>query len=121
MAGLVVVDGTHVYRAYEWVKSETAFVGKHVRVTGVVTKAAPDPMLQSVMGPHVQPEKIELADGETAENPAPIALPTPPMVSTMPAFAPHLDRYVAVNATVDSVLVKPGGWGAVILKLADGA
>ncbi|MGZ3422953.1 MAG: hypothetical protein ACXVEF_38965 [Polyangiales bacterium] len=120
MTTIVLSDGTLVSRAYGWVKAETAFVNKRVRVTGVVTKGAPDPMLQSVGGPHVQPEKIELAEGESPAIPAPTKLPTPPMVSSMPGFAPHVDRWVAVTATVDSVLSTAGSWGAVILKLSDG-
>jgi hypothetical protein len=120
MTTIVLSDGTHVYRAYGWMKAETAFVNKRVKVTGVITKGAPDPMMQSVGGPHVQPEKIELAEGETASVPAPTVLPTPPMVTSMPGFAPHVDRWVAVNATVDSVLTTPASFGAVILKLPDG-
>jgi hypothetical protein len=120
MTTIVLSDGTHVYRSYGWVKAETAFVNKKVRVTGVVTKGAPDPMLQSVGGPHVVPESIELAEGESPANPAPSALPTPPMVSTFTGFAPHVGRWVAVSGTVDSVLTTAGGWGVALLKLSDG-
>lgn len=120
MTTVLLSDGTHVYRSYRWVKAETAFVGKKVKVTGVVTKGPPDPSLQAILGPHVVPERIELAEGEAPTIPAPSALPTPAMVSTLPGFAPHVGRWVAVNGTVDSVLSTAGGWGVAILKLSDG-
>src|SRR3954452_25341804 len=63
MTTIVLSDATHVSRSYGWVRAETAFVNKRVKVTGVITKGPPDPMMQSISGPHVQLESIELASG----------------------------------------------------------
>jgi len=119
MTTIVLADGTHVYRAYGPVKSELAFVSHKVRVTGIITKGPPDPMMQSVGGPHVDLESLRLEDGETLNVPAQI--PTPPLVTTMAGFARYEGRWVAVNAKLDAVLSSAGPWGSAIVMLSDGS
>ncbi|MBK7401032.1 MAG: hypothetical protein IPJ34_33455 [Myxococcales bacterium] len=117
---IVLSDGVFLHRGFGVIPSELGFVNKLVKVTGVVMKTAPDPHVQTVGGPRVQVETIELAPGETAVTPAPTVVPAPPMLTTLPPLSTQEGRWVAVNATVDSVLVTTSPWGAAILKLSDG-
>lgn len=117
---IVLSDGAFLHRGFGVIPSELGFVNKLVKVTGVVTKTAHGPQVQTVGGPRVQVETIDLAPGEVAISPAPTVLPAPPLLTTLPPISTQEGRWVAVNATVDSVLVTTSPWGAAILKLSDG-
>jgi hypothetical protein len=119
MTAIVLADGTFVWRAYGAVKSELGYASRKVRVTGVVTKGPPDPFVQAVSGPHVKLENITLENGELA--PPANALPTPPMVTTMPGFASHAGRWVAVNGVVEALVRGAGAvWADAQVRLSDG-
>ncbi len=120
-AYVVLVDGTRVIRSYGPVLAELAFANRRVRVTGSVTLGPPDSSLQAMSGPHVQAERVELAPGETAISPAPREIPTPPTVTSLPGFAPHLDRWVAVSGTLEALTPRAAPpWADARIRLADG-
>lgn len=120
-AYVVLVDGTRVIRSYRPIADELAYANRRVRVTGSVTVGPPDAMMQAIMGPHVQAERVELAPGETRITPTPREIPTPPMVTSLPGFAPHFDRWVAVSGTLEALTPGAGPpWADARIRLADG-
>lgn len=102
---IVLVDGTRVSRAYGAVADELGFGDRRVRVTGVITAGPPDSKIQALLAPHVQPERVELAAGQTMGPSGEI--PAPPVASTTPAIAPRVDRWVQVVGTLEAL--KPNG------------
>lgn len=120
-AHVVLIDGTRVIRSYRPIVDELGYANRRVRVTGTVTIGPPDSRLQAMMGPHVQVEQLELAAGETPITPAPSEIPTPPMVTSLPGFAPHLDRWVAVSGTLEALTPRADPpWADARIRLADG-
>jgi hypothetical protein len=120
-AYVVLLDGTRVIRSYRPIPSELGYADRRVRVTGNVTIGPPDARIQAMAGPHVEAERVELAAGETPITPTPSEIPTPPIVTSLPGFAPHLDRWVAVHGTLDALT--PGAdppWAEARIRLADG-
>ncbi len=117
---IVLSDGTFLHRAVGVVQDELPFFNKLVKVTGLVTKTASGPHAQGFGGPRVQVEKIELAGGESPIEPAPKVVPAPPLLTSLSTLSGQEGRWVAVNATVDSVLVTTSPYGAALLKLSDG-
>lgn len=121
-AYVVLSDGTRVIRSYRPIVDELGYANRRVRVTGTVTIGPPDPRMQAMAGPHVDAERVELAAGETPISPPPREVPTLPMVTSLPGFAPHLDRWVAVSGTLDSVDPLPDSiWAGARLRLSDGS
>lgn len=118
LTSIVLADGAHVYRAYGPIRAELGFVNRHVRVTGKITSGPPDPMMQSVGGPHVALERIELEGG--GQPPAATRLPTPPFASTEAELLPHFGRWIALHGTVTTVTVTSAPWANVAVELSDG-
>ncbi|MBI2389117.1 MAG: hypothetical protein HYV09_05830 [Deltaproteobacteria bacterium] len=118
LTSIVLADGTHVYRAYGPIKAELGFVNRHVRATGKITSGPPDPMMQSVGGPHVALEHLELEEG--GQPPPASTLPTPPLASTEAELLPHSGRWIALHGAVDTITVTSAPWATVAVRLSDG-
>ncbi len=120
-AAVVLVDGTRVVRALRPVPEELAFDRRRVRAIGTVSVGPPDARTQALGGPRVLAERVELRAGEAPITPTPTSVPTPPQVTTIAGFAPHLDRWVAVTGTLESLAPLADATRAdAELRLADG-
>ncbi|MBI2392386.1 MAG: hypothetical protein HYV09_22560 [Deltaproteobacteria bacterium] len=116
---IVLADGTRVSRWYGAVADELGFADRRVRVTGVITAGPPDTKIQALLAPHIQPERIELAPGQTMGPPDEI--PAPPVASTTPMSAPRVDRWVQIVGTLEAL--KPTATTSradATVKLSDG-
>jgi len=118
---IVLADGTRISRSYGARKEEMGFVERQVRVTGVLTAGPPDPMMQSLMAPHIRVEKIELAPGQTLGPDTEI--PVPPMASSSPALGARVERWVQIVGTIERLDPSTHSFAGrvdAILKLGDG-
>jgi hypothetical protein len=113
---LVLLDGTHVSRAYAPIVAELPYASRRVFATGTVTSGPPDPNMQALLAPHLAVEKLELAANEPPLDPEIRDVPAPPVVSTTRDLAAHVDRWVQVVGTLATLK-----GDRATLELSDGA
>lgn len=106
---LVGDDGRVYSRAYRPLPSEYQFADKRVVVTG--RPYVNSPYVQSVWGLHFEVQAIELAEGETAWDPAPTQIPAPPLARTADAARAEDGWYATCvgSASADGFAFVDGG------------
>ncbi|HEY3356822.1 MAG TPA: hypothetical protein VGQ83_26460 [Polyangia bacterium] len=124
-AAIVLPDRTRLVRAYRPVPEELVYLDRRVIVVGRVFRdAGVGAQEQQVLAPHVRPERIELAPGETPQPVAvPTELPSPPVVRTGPELDAHDDRWVQAFGRLTALKAHDEDpmWANATLALMDGA
>jgi hypothetical protein len=121
---IVLSDGEQLIRAYRPRPSEFHLLDCRVVVVGkAYTDANQDPNVQQVMAPHVEVDKIALAEGEQPISPHPKELPTPPLIKDRKGFEARDGRWLRLEATLKSVvpMKDESYWSVASLVLPDGS
>ncbi len=122
-AVIVLADGERLIRSYRPRPEEYRFLDKRVVIVGIARTDAGQPSnVQQVMAPHIEPETIELAPGETPWPTPPTELPSPPLVSRAQDFRGLHDRWVRIAGVLTSVTERPNDsfWSDAVYTLPDG-
>jgi hypothetical protein len=123
-AVVVLADGTRLLRSYRPLPAEFGFLERRVVVIGRAwTDANQGPDVQQVMAPHVAPDSIALAPGETAWSPVPTELPPPPRVTDRAGHLRHDQRWILLVGRLERLDTKPSEafWSDAVYRLADGS
>ncbi len=92
---------------------------KRVRIKG--RPYWPSSEVQHVKATHLEVHDIGLAAGQTAWDPVPTEVPTPPLVRDLASLTPRRGRWVQAAGSLAALVEEEGGWWSNgRLTLADG-